>query len=380
MVLSGFVCGCASIQKGPSPDIEEFPSAISLSKDYLQKGRNHELAGDLSEALEAYKIALVLNPDDPELNELETRVQAALHKKAEDHYTLGLKLKKEGKYGEARKHFLTALRFRPEHEKAKETLLSRKRIRINRYRVHTVKEGESLSMLAGLYYGTIRKFPTIAKYNDLTDAAKISVGQKIKIPVIEGMVIAPDNKSLEVEGAKTPGIEYWDWEGEGEIPFQESRSRGQADQIAFYRDHGKELFRDQKYHEAVLEFQKVLYEHPGDETAIDYCCRSHLQIGRSLFEAGEYLGARQHLETALKYNRECPRCRQYIAKSESRYKELHYKRGMAFYEKEQVEKAIDEWESVRRMDPKYKRVDYLIHKAKTILKNLEELKGKQDQS
>jgi hypothetical protein len=36
--------------------------------------------------------------------------------------------------------------------------------------------------------------------------------------------------------------------------------------------------------------------------------------------------------------------------------------------------AIEEWELVWALDPGYKRVEYLIQKAKTILKNIEKLK------
>lgn len=378
-VLSGFFSGCASVQTRTVPDIEAVPSVEGLFRDYFQKGQEYERAGDLPEALHAFKIAGALDPLNQDLIESRRRVETALQKKADDHYNIGLKLKKEGKYGEARKHFLATIRFRPEHPGAKETLLARKRIRINRYIVHTVKEGESLSMLAGHYYGTTLNFPTIAKYNNLTDAAKIFAGQKIKIPVVEGMVIPVDDKSMETERPETSIVESWDWEWGSETRYQASPSRGPDDQVAYYRDHGMELFGDHKYHEAIVEFQKVLYENPEDETALDYCHRSHLQLGISLFEAGEYLGARQNLETALKYNRNCPQCRQYIVESEERYKELHYKKGMECYGKEQLLEAINEWEFVRNIDPKYKRVDYLIHKAKTILKNLEELKEKRDQ-
>jgi len=380
VVLSGLFSGCVSVRTRPAPaDIEEIPPVESLSSDYFQKGREYERVGDFSEALQAYKTAEALDHLNQELIESRRRVERALKKMAEDHYNLGLKLKKEGKYGEARKQFLTALRLRPEHPKVKETLLSRKRIRINRYIVHTIKRGESLSMLAGRYYGKALNFPTIAKYNNIADAGKIFAGDKLKIPVIEGMVIPVDDKNMETERPETSIIESWDWEGGSDAWDQGGHSRGPADQIAYYRDHGIELFRDQKYHEAVVEFQKVLYEDPGDETALDYCHRSHLQIGLALFEAGDYLGSRKNLETAIKYNQNCPQCLQYIGESEERYKDLHYKMGMEYYGKEQLVAAIDEWESVRIIDPEYKRVDYLINKAKTILKKLEELKGKKDQ-
>jgi hypothetical protein len=67
----------------------------------------------------------------------------------------------------------------------------------------------------------------------------------------------------------------------------------------------------------------------------------------------------------------------YISKSEDLYKEMHYKKGIRFFDREQLTKAIKEWELVRSMDPDYKKVNELISKAKTLLKKIEELKKNQ---
>ena len=48
---------------------------------------------------------------------------------------------------------------------------------------------------------------------------------------------------------------------------------------------------------------------------------------------------------------------------------------MQLYGNEQLVEAIEEWERVIALDPKYKRVDYLINKAQTILEKLEEIKA-----
>ncbi len=67
----------------------------------------------------------------------------------------------------------------------------------------------------------------------------------------------------------------------------------------------------------------------------------------------------------------------YIKKSEDLYKELHYKKGIQFFYKELLNEAIEEWELVRAINPDYKRVDYLISKAKTILTKIDDLKESQ---
>ncbi|NIR13528.1 MAG: hypothetical protein GWN86_06080 [Desulfobacterales bacterium] len=53
---------------------------------------------------------------------------------------------------------------------------------------------------------------------------------------------------------------------------------------------------------------------------------------------------------------------------------MHYKRGMQYFGKQQLKEAIQEWELVRIRDPNYKRVEYLINKAETILQNIEKIK------
>jgi cell fate (sporulation/competence/biofilm development) regulator YmcA (YheA/YmcA/DUF963 family) len=56
---------------------------------------------------------------------------------------------------------------------------------------------------------------------------------------------------------------------------------------------------------------------------------------------------------------------------------MHYKKGIQFFEKELLLEAIEELELVKVIDTKYKTVDYLIKKAKTILKKIEEIKESQ---
>jgi hypothetical protein len=48
---------------------------------------------------------------------------------------------------------------------------------------------------------------------------------------------------------------------------------------------------------------------------------------------------------------------------------------MQYYGNEQLKNALREWELVMTVDPNYKQVDYLINKAKTILKKLEEIRA-----
>ena len=64
-----------------------------------------------------------------------------------------------------------------------------KKIKAKRYVIHTIKPGQSLSVLAKTYYGDYYQIFLIAQFNGLSDATKVDVGQKIKVPEIEGVPI-----------------------------------------------------------------------------------------------------------------------------------------------------------------------------------------------
>jgi len=399
IVLVISVIGCAQPIKKPPEKIVEVPEEKppekiviveapeeKFFKECLQKGRMYEDKGDMVAALKQYKIAMTVDPRNQEAIENRSRVELELRNLAEEHYKVGLKFHKQGKYGLARHEFLITLRLWPDYPEVVELLTSRKRLKIKRYIVHTIKPGESLSTVAKIYYGDYHKFPIIAKYNSIIDATSIKIGQKIKVPEIEGIEFLVGKEAIETE--KVEVADAWFWVREGhtlevlkkeeapEIEVKEEEKKPE-NQIAIYRDHGVDLFRKRKYQDAIVEFSKVLNVHSEDSIALEYSYKSHFRQGTALFYRKDYLAARDQFEACLRYKTGCQKCHGYIKNSENFYKEIHYKKGMQFFNEELLTEAIKEWKLVKLIDPDYKRVDYLISKAKTILKKLEELKKSQ---
>lgn len=372
ILLFLLVSGCASFQK-INQKLAELPQKM-YAREYLQKGRSYENKGDLVGALKQFKLAMTVSPSNQEAIKNRNRIEKALRRSARAHYQKGLKYHKKGKYGRARKQFLVALRLWPDYPEAAKILTTWKRLEIKRYIVHEIRPGENLAELAQRYYGDYQKFSIIAKYNYITDANKVKTGKKIKVPEIEGIEFLAGANDIKTEEQVISDPQLSDWEASlTEIETVKEKPAG--DQIAFYRDLGRELFRNERYHEALDEFKKVLNIFPEDEVALDYCYRSHFQIAQDLLDLKVYLSARDHFRESLRYNEDCEGCRRNIKKSEDLYKEDHYKKGMQYYGNEQLKDSLREWELVMTMDPNYKRVDYLINKAKTILKRLEEIRA-----
>jgi tetratricopeptide (TPR) repeat protein len=196
--LFTLVIGCDTL--GPPKK-----SADELAAMYLAQARQAEAKGDLVEALKQYKLCLTVDPDNRVARDKRRQIGQQLNKLAEQHYQSGMDYYRDGRYAPARQEFLTALRYHPEHEKAKKMLTAHAELeQIDRYVMHTVQPNESISTLAKKYYGDYRKFHLIALYNKLPDATKVKVGQKIKIPVIEGIPIRVDASRIQSDTSKTP--------------------------------------------------------------------------------------------------------------------------------------------------------------------------------
>ena len=358
--------------------------AGAISEEYVKSAEAYEDREDLVGAFEQYRLALTADSGNEGAEQGAKRMESEIQAAAERHYQAGNTLQQKGRYTPARKEYLTALRLNPRHQGVREKLSGGKRapaLPMNGFLLHKVQPGETLSKIAETYYGDHSKFAIIAKANRIGDVTAIRVGQKIRIP---GLKETAGVAQLEDKGAaSTMDRVSWDWEGTYSDP--EAKNTGEVekekekeevvDQAVIYRDHGVELFQEEKYEEALVEFAKVLATNPRDETALDYAYRCSFHQAVGLYQQKDYLGAREQFQASLRYKASCRQCHTYIENCENSYKEFHYKKGMQLYDKERLEEAVREWELVRAEDSEYKRVDYLINKAKTIQKNLNKLKG-----
>jgi tetratricopeptide (TPR) repeat protein len=287
--------------------------------DSIARAKEFEAAAQFPEALQQYKIALTVRPDDRTAKEGRDRVEKALRKGAEDHYRAGLRMQKEGKQAQALQQYLTALRLWPDYPEALQQIAAaRKPVPVEKQ--------------------VVQKAPS---------------EPEVKEPPQEMRV-----------------------EEEAPAPFEEAPAQVESvvDQVAVYREYGMELYMEGRYQEALYEFSKVLGVKPDDPVAKEYSYKSSFELALEFFQKKEYLAAKEQFLVSLKHNRNCQQCHVYIRRSEDLFKEMHYKQGIEYYGKEQLADAIIEWELVRGLDPNYKRVDYYIKKAKDLQHKIDELK------
>ena len=196
-LLIVLVSGCAQFTiKPPEP----------IANQYMVKAQEYEAKGDLVEALEQCKLALTVDPKNQAAKEKRIKIEQELRELAENHYQTGLNYHRTGQYAKARKEFLTALRYTTDHQEAKKML--REHVigeqQVKGYVLHTIQHNESISILAKKYYGDPKKFQIIAEYNQLQDATKVRAGQKIKVPVVEGISFFAKTEDSITSSEKVP--------------------------------------------------------------------------------------------------------------------------------------------------------------------------------
>jgi tetratricopeptide (TPR) repeat protein len=413
MCLMAMVAACAT-----------GPSSKKLGADYLAQAQAFEQAGDLVAAYEHYQLALTVQPDNQTAQSKTAELGPQLSAMADDHYQSGLQFYKMGQYPQARQAFLTTLRYDPEHSGAKEKLAEFDRgvSTANRYILHTVRAGETISSMAAQYYGDYRKFHLIAKYNEIEDATRLDVGQQIKIPIVKGVPIMGDRHDIRTESgqavgamgedvmvvkryavhvvqpgeslSKIAGTYYGDFKKYDVIadfnglPSATSISAGQELKIpetaatpliagdpievaparaasmdasagadnggmtANYRDLGRELYADKDYDGAITEFAKVLNTVPDDPEATRYMGQAYYAKGRQAYRQANYAKAVEAFENTLKYDQDCQDCRRLI--EESRQKSgKEDKRGtaLALYRTQKYAAAIVKLEELAKDDP-----------------------------
>ena len=366
VLIGVMIGGCAGIK-------EKFTGSKKkeLVQTYIRSGQEYENKGDLVQALKQYKLVLTVDPKNKEAIEKRDLLEKNMRILAQEHYRKGIKLRKKGKYQLARREFLTTLELQPDHLEALRAVKPKKEISTKKYIIHTIQPGESLSMVAKTYYGDYQKFPIIAEFNNMSHATQITVGQKIKVPEIEGVPFLASKHEIKTEDVKVPDS----------VPLEQETRRDEGredeepiDETANYLHLGIEHFNNKEYQAAIVEFNKVLNANPDDKSALEYRYNAHFQYGVALFKKEDYLAAKKNFETSFSYNKDCQKCQDYIKKSDEIYMETHYNRGLSYYGNQQLAEAVREWELVRAVDPNYKEVEKDIQKAKTLLERLENIK------
>ncbi len=327
--------GCAGLPKAPLG--EQFPSRMELlSERYQARALEYENNGELQRALFSWKIVAELDPGDRQFAEKIIDLSAAIESKGEEHFKKGVDSYDNGSFEAARKEFLIALRYNPNHKEALDYL--KNKLTFESYTVYKVKRGDTLKDIAQEVYKDPGKDFLIAYFLDLYTKGEPVPGTYLKLPVLE-QAITRQLFDVEKELLKA-----------------------------------RNLLRD-KYYEKVLPIaSKVLEYDPKNKEAANLVNVSYYEIGKRLTLDKQYREAlKMFNQVAPGYNG-VKEAISDVNKTIKRDAEMYYREGVKHFLNEELEKAIDEWEKTLALDPEHQKAKRDIKNARGLLDKLKQIK------
>lgn len=303
-------------------------------KEYQLKAREYEHAHELRMALFSWRIVASFWPKDLEASNKIVQLRTELAAEAETHYSRGVQYFREKRSREARNEFLKALACNPDLEKAVAFL--KNKIIPPDFMIYHVKKGDSDAAIAKEVYHDPKLGFLIAYFNPLKDEV-LKPGRSIKLPVIKP---APEPKRTLAETS-----------------LQKART----------------LFRAKEYRKAIAVAENIIAYGPS-KAASDIVNGSYYALAVSQFHAGNFAESFKLFRRVDKYYSNTSSYMGRLRKKLQVMAGAHFKKGMQYFLNEKLRKAIAEWETTLQLDPSHPRARVDLEKARTMLKNLQEIK------
>ncbi|HEY7650235.1 MAG TPA: LysM domain-containing protein, partial [Methylomirabilota bacterium] len=297
VALALAACATATAPAPPSAS----PSTVDrLVEDHRKHARILEQAGDLRRALDEWKIALTIAPDDAAAREGRARVEKALEDGVTTRLRLGQDALRRGAYLEARRHLLAVLALDPGNKVA--FIALRDEVKELRSVSHTVARGETLGSIAERYYGDRARAEVIWETNNLPANPRLAVGTRLAIPEIPGVPFhtsepraaapaAPATPSSPTEAAPPAARE---------APRDAPRDEGGAYEIHPLLADAREARERREYPAAIAAIDRLLEESPRNAEWLEFKKATLYDYGKSRMDGKQYDDAYRALSQLAK--------------------------------------------------------------------------------
>lgn len=317
-----------------------------LAEKYRTQAMEYEKSGELRKALQSWEIVSNLIPADGEAAKKTADIKEQILDIADQHFKKGLSFYKNNSIQAARKEFLRALFYNPDHKEAlyyvKQKLTGEDCI------LYEVKKGDTLREIAKKKYNDSQKDFLIAYFNDIGKDAKLEPNTILKLPVLE---FTPTKKAVYT----------------GEMAGD---NREMAVDVKQMLSKAQVYYRAKNYKEIVSLTEKILEYDPANKNAHNLSNASYYQMGKILSQGKKYQEALEmfnHVEAGYKDIKES------IAFVKKQLADTHYINGIKYFTDEELDKAIKEWEITLTLDPHHPKAKKDIENARNLLKKLKEI-------
>jgi tetratricopeptide (TPR) repeat protein len=163
------------------PPVEKGPFREVIAK-YRVRARDFERTGELPKALFCWKVVYRLAPNEKETSERIEVLERRIRIESDSHFARGVEFLRQNSIQAARKSFLTALVYNPEHRQSLDYL--RNRLNDSVFILYESKEDKTLSGISQEVYQDPGKGFLIAYFNDLDGRNPVKAGTTLKLPAL----------------------------------------------------------------------------------------------------------------------------------------------------------------------------------------------------
>jgi tetratricopeptide (TPR) repeat protein len=360
------------------------PAAVpftTLAARFTDRAVQLEQAGDLSLALNAWRVVAALRPEAEEPGRRVDDLAARLDTEAEQRYRDGLARLQSGGIAAARREFLLALAANPEHAAALDALKNRLEPDAVPY---TVAAGDTFAGIANKRYGDLAKGALIARANDLDPGSRPTAGAVLTIPSLTPLFskAAPAAKkpSAVDERAEPPDSAY-DTEPSAitpEIPSTAAPAAVEApkppDPAEEQLSRAGELFRARRYEEAAAAADRLAGNPTVSARAREISGNAWFALGDAASREGRFADAIAAYKKAEPTRKDAAKA---VAAVERRMKEKaeeYYSAGVRYFINQQLDEAIRSWEQTLALYPEHPKAPRDIEKARGLQQKLKDIR------
>lgn len=327
----------------PSPSGGENPSP-ALSEHNPARGREGERKMDLPEALEQVKN---FAPPDPKGGEKIVDLRKQIAAEAESHFQKGLASFQNRNYASARKEFLLTLFLNPDHPGALEYV--KQKMAGEDSLTYEVKKGDTIKSVARSVYNDSQKDFIIAYFNGLKVDTPLEPSMTLRMPFVEPAAVKTTSIPPKATGSPIPPA----------ISGKEILAKAHLN------------YNEANYQESSALAEQILQYDPANKESRELRNASLYQWGKQLGRQGKYheaLNAFRRVDPGYKD------VSFHLAHNRRQLAEDHYKKGVKFFIAEEIEKAIQEWESTLALEPNHPKAKKDIENGRNVLQKLERVK------
>jgi tetratricopeptide (TPR) repeat protein len=370
------------------PPADSAPFA-ELAARFTDSAIKRERAGELRQALEAWKVAAAVRPGAAEPKRRVADLAARLDAEAEQRYREGLARLRAGNIAGARREFLLALAANPDHAAALEALKNRLEPDAMPY---TVAAGDTFAGIANKRYGDLAKAALVARANDLDPGGRPLPGSTLMLPSLTprpAKTVPPPKKTPAPDEPLEPQDSAYDTEPsaivrEAPAAAPPAPAPGPAppaietpkppdlaeEQLSRAMDH----LQARRYEEAAAAADKLAGHPTVGPRAREVSGNAWFALGDAAFREERFADAIAAYRKAEPTRKDAATA---IASVERRKKdkaEESYKEGVRLFIDQELDEAIRCWERTLALNPEHPTAPRDIEKARGLQQKLKDLR------